>query len=113
MYKSFSFHDPAFVAKTSGIGPAPVLFGAMMSSTSDPADACSLTRDLAVFVSNVGGPPGAEVVVNGTIIYLDAGGTLPFFGDGDFYSVRVDGSSVGVSVSVLNDGVVSGVASLC
>ena len=23
MYKSFSFHDPAFVAKTNGIGPGP------------------------------------------------------------------------------------------
>ena len=108
MYKSFSFFDPAFVGKTTLS-----LASGLISTSSDPFDACGLLLDEEVFISNVSGPPGSETITVTSVIYTNPGGTIPFTGSGEFYLVNISGSGVSTSARVAGSGEITGSPSLC
>lgn len=114
MYKSFSFFDPAFIGTaTAGPGPAPTLYEAMISSASDPFDACGLTVDTTVWISDVSGAPGFETVTVGSKVHTEIDGTITFVGDGQNYKININGSGINTSSPVDGAGAVSGSISLC
>lgn len=94
---------------TSGV----ILASATISSTSNATNACGEALDTACWVSNVGGGPGSEAVSASSIIYTDAGGTTLFIGNGEFYHVQIDLSSVSTSCEIDSTGNVISPIALC
>ena len=90
-----------------------MLASATISSTSNVTDACGEALDTACWVSNVGGGPGSESVSASSVIYTDAGGTTTFVGNGEFYHVQIDLSSVSTSCEIDGTGNVISAIALC
>jgi hypothetical protein len=110
MYKSFSFHDPAFLKRTSSLAP---LYLTLISSSSNLTDACQFVLGDSVWVDLIDGSPGNELVLPGATVYVDSGGVIPFGGDGNFYKMQVDLSDTAISVTVNGSGIVGSVISVC
>jgi hypothetical protein len=85
----------------------------LISSTSHPTDACSLILDTDCWVSNTAGMPGSEVVSVSSVVYTDAGGTIPFIGDDNFYHIELELSSVPTNCQINGTGNVSSGVGIC
>lgn len=85
----------------------------LISSKSDPTDACSETLDNTCWISNIGGFPGNEVISTSSIVYMNSGGTSVFIGDSGFYHVQIDSSSVSTSCQIGTFGDVLSAISIC
>ena len=94
--------------------PTPItLYGGTISSSSDPTDGCLLTTSIPVYVSNIVGTIGNETVSTSSVIYMDSGGTTPFIGDGDYYKIKITGSSIFTSSQVDGSGNAGSLISIC
>ena len=100
---------PTTTTTTSGV----TLTFATISSTSAVTNACGLALNTFCWVSNVAGPSGSESVSATSVVYTDAGGTTEFPGNGQFYHVAIDSSSVSTSSQINGTGNVIGSISLC
>jgi hypothetical protein len=90
-----------------------LLYSASISLGSHPTDACGFITSPGVYVSNIGGTIGNETVSTSSVIYTDSGGTTPFIGDGDYYKIKITGSSIFTSSQVDGSGNVVGLISIC
>jgi hypothetical protein len=100
---------PTTTTTTSGV----TLTFATISSTSNVTDACGEGLDTLCWVSNVGGPSGSESVSGTSVVYTDSGGTTVFPGNGNFYHVAIDSSSVSTSSQINGTGNVFGSIAFC
>lgn len=80
-YFDIELIDPTSTTTTTTT--AIVLQEALVSSTSDPSDACGLPMPNTCWVSGTGD------ISNGDVVYIDALGTTPFVGDGNFYRIQI------------------------
>jgi hypothetical protein len=82
----------------------------LRSTSSHPSDACSLSLDIPVWISNSSGPLPAL----GDRVFTDSGGTTPFIGNGQYYHLvfQVDPGN-GISAVIDNDGYINGIVSIC
>ena len=90
-----------------------LLYSASISLGSHPTDACGLITSPGVYVSNIGGTIGNETVSTSSVIYTDSGGTTPFIGDGDYYKIKITGSSIFTSSQVDGSGNAGSLISIC
>lgn len=90
-----------------------LLYSSLISSSSDPTDACGFITNTPVYVSNIGGPSGSESITSSSVVYTDSGGTTPFIGDGDYYKIQITGSSIFTSSEVDGSGNVGGSIAIC
>ena len=93
--------------------PTPTLYEASISLNSHPTDACGFITSPGVYVSNIGGFSGNEVVSTSSVIYTDSGGTNTFPADGDYYKINIAGSPIFTNSIVDFFGNVVGPISLC
>lgn len=84
-----------------------------ISNTSNITDACSEPLNTSCWISNVGGPSGNETITGISVIYLDAGGTTPFIGDGQLYHIAINSSSSSTSCEIDGTGSVTSPISIC
>jgi len=90
-----------------------LLYESSISSSSDPIDAWGVVTNTTVYISDVGGPIGAESVTNLSVIYVNSGGTVIFVGDGNYYKINILGSSIFTSSEVDGSGSVISSVSIC
>jgi hypothetical protein len=69
--------------------------------------------DTGCWISNVAGIPGFETVSVSSVVYTNPGGTIPFLGNGDFYHIELDSSSIPTNCRVNGTGNVSSAVGLC
>ncbi len=103
MYKSFSFHDPAFVAKTNGIGPGPpgpgtgLIQGTRSEEQAilDP-DACNINTNVqAFFELNQTQQP---IIVYNTDDILDT-----FDGADQMFAIEVNNIKYSVDINAVGE----------
>jgi len=86
---------------------------ALISNSSHPSDACPYTPSVTVYVSNPSGSGASQTVSTSSVVYTDAAGTIPFVGDGNYYKIILNGSSLFTSQPVNSSGQVSSPISIC
>jgi hypothetical protein len=89
------------------------LYPISISLSSHPTDACEYITSPGMYVSNIGGFSGNETITLFSVIYTDSGGTIPFTGNGDYYKIKITGSSIFTSSQVDGSGNVVGIISNC
>lgn len=87
----------------------PTLFEGTISSISNVLDACGETLDTPCWIYTSTAPTPTI----GDTIYLDAIGSIPFTGTGEFYHLIFTGYTINYSTPVDNLGAISGVSGIC
>lgn len=101
--------NPTTTTTTTNIA---LVYG-FISNTSNITYACSEPLNTSCWISNVGGPSGNETITGSSVVYLDAGATTPFIGDGQFYHVAINSSSISTSCEIDGTGSVTSLISTC